>query len=151
MTDLNARMPTGTDVIQRTIMKPALSDDLLEQVLSRANLQEAWKHVRANKGAAGIDGLTIDAFPAWAREGHWKRIEEQLAIGVYTPSPVRRVEISKPDGGKRLLGIPTISDRVIQQAIAQVLTPIFDPTFSNSSFGFRSGRNGQQAATKYKA
>jgi len=151
MTDLRTRIPSGSDVTQRTIMQPAFSHDLLEQVLTRANLQAAWKHVRANKGAAGIDGLTIDAFPAWAKEGHWQLIEEQLAKGQYRPSPVRRVEIAKPDGGKRLLGIPTIADRVIQQAIAQVLTPIFDPTFSDNSFGFRPTRNGQQAVKQVQS
>ncbi|MGQ8367510.1 group II intron reverse transcriptase/maturase, partial [Alteromonas sp. 1036] len=86
------------------------------------------KQVRANKGAAGIDGMSIDDFPAWAREGNWKRIMAELRSGQYQPSPVRRVEIAKPDGGIRQLGIPTVIDRVIQQAIAQVLTPIFDPT-----------------------
>lgn len=151
MIDLETRMPPGNDVNQRTIMQPAFSHDLLEQVLTRANLQVAWKHVRANKGAAGIDGMTIDAFPAWVKEGHWHRIAEQLATGQYRPSPVRRVNIAKPDGGIRLLGIPTIADRVIQQAIAQVLTPIFDPGFSNNSFGFRPGRSGQQAVQQVQS
>ena len=122
-----------------------VSDDLFERVLQRHNLQVAWKRVRANKGAAGIDGMTIDEFPAWAKSGHWKRVVIELETGRYKPSPVRRVEIEKPDGGTRQLGIPTVTDRVIQQAIAQVLTPIFDPDFSNNSFGFRPHRNGQQA------
>jgi len=126
-------------------MKPAFSHNLLEQVLQSENLQAAWKRVRANKGAAGIDGMTIDEFPAWVKAGHWKKVATELETGQYIPSPVRRVEIDKPDGGKRQLGIPTITDRMIQQAIAQVLTPIFDPDFSNSSFGFRPNRNGQQA------
>ena len=86
MTDLSTRMPSCSDVIQRTIMQPAFSFDLLEQVLSRANLQAAWNHVRANKGAAGIDGLTIDAFPAWVKEGHWKLIAEQLETGSLIPA-----------------------------------------------------------------
>jgi len=132
-------------VIQRSDLKPAFSSNLLEHVLQRENLQAAWKRVRANKGAAGIDGMTIDEFPAWAKSGHWSRVTNELATGRYTPSPVRRVEIDKPDGGKRQLGIPTVCDRVIQQAIAQVLTPIFDPTFSENSFGFRPNRSGQQA------
>lgn len=86
--------------------------------------------------------MTIDAFPAWVKAGHWKKVATELGTGQYIPSPVRRVEIDKPDGGKRQLGIPTITDRMIQQAIAQVLTPILDPDFSNSSFGFRPNRNG---------
>ena len=151
MTDLSARIPSGSDVTQRTIMQPAFSEDLLEQVLTGGNLQAAWKHVRANKGAAGIDGMTIDEFPDWARQGHWQLVEVKLATGQYSPAPVRRVEIAKPDGGFRLLGIPTVTDRVIQQAIAQVLTPIFDPTFSEHSFGFRPGRNGQQAAKQVQS
>jgi len=126
-------------------MKPAFSIDLLEQVLASENLQVAWKRVRANKGAAGIDGMTIDEFPAWVKAGNWIKVTTELETGQYSPSPVRRVEIDKPDGGKRQLGIPTITDRVIQQAIAQVLTPIFDPDFSDNSFGFRPNRNGQQA------
>jgi RNA-directed DNA polymerase len=138
-------MPPGDDVTQRHDSKPAFSHDLFEQVLQRENLQAAWKRVRANKGAAGIDGMTIDEFPAWAKSGHWKTVVTELETGRYQPSAVRRVEIDKPDGGKRQLGIPTVTDRVIQQAIAQVLTPIFDPGFSKHSFGFRPGRNGQQA------
>ena len=115
------------------------------------NLHTAWKRVRANKGAAGIDGMSIDEFPDWARSGHWKRIVFELETGRYRPSPVRRVEINKPDGGIRQLGIPTVTDRVIQQAIAQVLTPVFDPGFSDNSFGFRPGRNGQQAVKQVQS
>jgi len=131
-------------------MKPAFSDNLFERVLHRDNLSAAWKRVRANKGAAGVDGMTIDDFPAWAKSGHWKRVTDELAASRYTPSPVRRVEIDKPDGGKRQLGIPTVTDRVIQQAIAQVLTPIFDPSFSKNSFGFRPNRSGQQAVMQVR-
>jgi len=145
LSDLNTRTPSGGDVTQRIGMKPAFSIDLLEQVLASENLQVAWKRVRANKGAAGIDGMTIDEFPAWVKAGNWIKVTTELETGQYSPSPVRRVEIDKPDGGKRQLGIPTITDRVIQQAIAQVLTPIFDPDFSDNSFGFRPNRNGQQA------
>ena len=150
MSDLNTRMPSGSDVTQRTDMKPAFSAHLLEPILQPANILQAWKRVRANKGAAGIDGMTIDDFPAWAKEGNWKRIMNELRSGQYQPAPVRRVEIDKPDGGKRQLGIPTVTDRVIQQAIAQVLTPIFDPAFSDNSFGFRPNRNGQQAVKQVK-
>lgn len=145
MSDLNTRMPTGSDVTQRTDPKPAFSNDLFEQMLHPANVQQAWKQVRANKGAAGVDGMPVEDFPAWAKSGAWEAVKSELRSGRYRPQPVRRVEIEKPEGGKRALGIPTVVDRVIQQAIAQVLTPIFDPGFSTHSFGFRPGRNGQQA------
>jgi RNA-directed DNA polymerase len=137
LSHLNARTPTGGDVTQRSDPKPSFSHDLFECVLQPRNLQAAFKRVQANKGAAGIDGMTVDEFPAWANSGHWKLVMADLRTGQYKPSPVRRVESDKPDGGKRQLGIPTVKDRVIQQAIAQVLTPIFDPGFSKSSFGFR--------------
>lgn len=151
MSHLKPRTPSGDDVTQRGDLKPAFSDDLLERVLQRDNLAAAWKRVRANKGAAGIDGMSIDAFPAWARSGQWKRVCSELVTGRYQPSAVKRVEIDKPGGGKRQLGIPTVTDRVIQQAIAQVLTPVFDPGFSESSFGFRPGRNGHQAVGQVQA
>lgn len=151
MTDLNTRMPSGNDVVQRTVTKPAFSDDLLEQMLNKANLQQAWKQVRANKGAAGVDGMTIGDFPAWVKAGHWSVVEQSIRSGDYQPAPVRRVEIDKPDGGKRELGIPTVIDRVIQQAIAQILMPIFDPGFSTDSYGFRPGRNAHQAVRRVQS
>ena len=123
---------------------------LLEDVLASDNLRRAWKRVKANKGAPGIDGVTIEDFAGYART-HWLHIKEQITAGHYQPQAVRRVEIPKPDGGKRTLGIPTVMDRVIQQAVAQVLTPIFDPTFSESSFGFRPGRNAHQAIRQVQA
>ncbi len=123
---------------------------LLEDVLSSDNLRRAWKRVKANKGAPGIDGVTIEDFPGHART-HWPHIKEQIKAGSYQPQAVRRVEIPKPDGGKRMLGIPTVMDRVIQQAVAQVLTPMFDPNFSDSSFGFRPGRNAHQAIRQIQA
>jgi len=124
--------------------KREVNSELLEDVLTSDNLAQAWKRVKANKGAPGIDGVTIEDFPDHAR-AHWPAVRQQIKEGRYQPQAVRRVEIPKADGGKRLLGIPTVMDRVIQQAIAQVLTPIFDPTFSESSFGFRPGRNAHQA------
>lgn len=151
MADLNTRMPTGSDVAQRTATKPAFSNDLLDAVLHRANLQQAWKQVRANKGAAGIDGMTIHEFPAWVKAGHWTVVVQSIRSGDYQPAPVRRVEIDKPDGGKRQLGIPTVTDRVIQQAIAQILMPIFDPGFSADSYGFRPGRNAHQAVRRVQS
>ncbi|HEV2039403.1 MAG TPA: group II intron reverse transcriptase/maturase [Casimicrobiaceae bacterium] len=114
------------------------------------NLARAWKRVKANQGAPGIDGVTIEAFPVHARE-HWPALRERIEGGRYRPQAVRRVEIPKPGGGLRMLGIPTVTDRVVQQAIAQVLTPIFDPTFSDSSFGFRPGRNAHQAIRMVQA
>ena len=134
-------------------LKPdeATNQDLLQAVLARDNLARAWKRVESNKGAPGIDGVTVQDWPAHAR-AHWPAQREQIKAGRYRPQPVRRVEIPKPDGsGMRLLGIPTVTDRVVQQAIAQVLTPIFDPTFSESSFGIRPGRNAHQAIRQVQA
>lgn len=145
LTDLSTRTPSGDDVTQRPVLKPAFGDDLLERILNSANLHSAWNRVRANKGAAGVDGMSIDEFLDWAKDGHWKRVVNELETGRYQPSPVRRVEIDKPDGSKRPLGIPCVVDRIIQQAIAQVLTRVFDPDFSESSFGFRPRRSATQA------
>ena len=128
----------------------AITEDLFDAVLASDNLARAWKRVKSNKGAPGIDGVTIEDFPAHARE-HWPELREQIEQGRYQPQAVRRVEIPKPAGGKRMLGIPTVTDRVVQQAIAQVLTPIFDPSFSDSSFGFRPGRNAHQAIRQVQA
>ena len=125
-------------------------DALFSQVLDSANLSLAWKQVKANKGAPGIDGMTIDDFPAFARQ-HWERIRSQLSEGTYAPAPVRRVFIPKPDGSQRPLGVPTVLDRVIQQAIAQVLTPLYDGDFSQHSYGFRAGRNAHQAVRQVEA
>lgn len=121
---------------------------LIEQVVQRENLLAALDRVRANKGAAGIDGMSVDELAGFCRL-HWPRIREQLLSGRYAPQPVRKVEIPKPDGkGVRMLGIPTVLDRLIQQALLQVLTPIFDPGFSDSSFGFRPGRSTHQAVMR---
>lgn len=117
---------------------------LLEKVLERGNMTKALHRVESNKGAPGIDGMDLKSLRPYLVE-HWPRIKNELLKGTYRPLPVRRVEIPKPDGGVRLLGIPTVIDRLIQQALLQVLTPIFDPGFSNSSFGFRPGRNAHQA------
>jgi group II intron reverse transcriptase/maturase len=117
---------------------------LLSQVVRSETLLAAWKQVKANRGAPGVDDITIEDFPAWFRE-HGARVRAALAEGTYEPAMVRRVDIPKPGGGTRTLGVPTVLDRVIQQAIAIVLTPIFDPTFSESSFGFRPGRSAHGA------
>jgi len=128
--------------------QPALSvistDALMEQVVDPANLDRAWRQVKRNRGAPGPDGMTIKQFSAWARE-HWPSIRQQLLDGTYRPGPVRRKTIPKAGGGERWLGIPNVLDRLIQQAICQVLTPIFDPGFSDSSFGFRPGRSAHGA------
>ena len=115
-----------------------------ERMLSPENLGRALRRVKANGGAPGVDGMTTEELVPWLRE-HWAPVRQALDAGTYRPSPVRRVVIPKPGGGERLLGVPTCLDRLIQQAIAQVLTPIFDPGFSGSSFGFRPGRSAHQA------
>jgi len=117
---------------------------LLQAALTRENLQRALKRVRANKGSAGVDGLDIDQ-TVRKLVTDWPRIREQLLQGTYRPSPVRRVTIPKPDGGQRELGIPTVTDRLIQQALLQVLQPLLDPTFSEHSYGFRPGRRAHDA------
>jgi RNA-directed DNA polymerase len=132
---------------QRHSEDQALGENLLERMLESDNVNRAWQQVKRNHGAPGVDGMSVEEFPTYARE-HWKDIRQDLLDGKYRPSPVRRVYIPKPDGRKRALGIPTVTDRVIQQSIAQVLTPIFDPEFSESSFGYRPGRSAQDAVRK---
>ena len=121
------------------------SEQLMEKIVDPDNLERAWKKVRSNHGAPGPDGITIDEFPEHFRE-HWPVIRQQLLEGTYMPGPARRKSIPKPDGGHRDLGIPNVIERLIQQAILQILTPIFDPGFSESSFGFRPKRSAQDAA-----
>lgn len=118
--------------------------DLLDQILSRENMKKALRRVESNKGAAGIDGVSTEQLRLHVIE-HWERVKTQILAGTYKPSPVRRVEIPKPNGGIRLLGIPVVMDRLIQQAILQVLTPIFDPSLSEYSYGFRPNRRAHQA------
>lgn len=123
--------------------------ELLECILHRNNLNAAWKKVKDNKGAAGVDGMTVDEMLPYLKE-HREELLESIRGGWYKPKPVRRVEIPKPDGGVRKLGVPTVIDRMIQQAIAQVLEPIFEKTFSETSYGFRPRRNAHQAIKKAK-
>ena len=123
--------------------------DLLERILNRENLNRAYKRVRVNKGAPGIDGMTVEQALPWLRE-HREELLESIRQGKYKPQPVRRKEIPKPDGGVRKLGIPTVVDRIIQQAIAQQLTPIYEPLFSELSYGYRPGRSAQMAIGKVK-
>jgi RNA-directed DNA polymerase len=123
---------------------------LLHVAFTRENLQRAFRKVRANKGAAGVDGLDIDQTARHLATA-WPAIREQLLKGTYRPSPVRRVTIPKPEGGERELGIPTVVDRLIQQALLQILRPILDPTFSEHSYGFRPGRRAQDAVLAAQA
>lgn len=120
---------------------------LMEQVLERQRMQAALRRVRENKGAPGIDGMTVDELPEYLKK-HWPAIKEELLAGTYKPKPVKQVEIPKPSGGVRLLGIPTVLDRLIQQALLDAMTPIFNPDFSDNSYGFRPGRNAHQAVEK---
>jgi len=120
------------------------SDLLMERVVEGSNMRWALKRVVQNRGSAGVDGLTVAELNDWLK-AHWPRVKEALLAGGYMPQPVRRVDIPKPQGGVRTLGVPTVVDRLIQQALHQVLQPIFEPTFSDSSYGFRPGRNAAQA------
>src|SRR5499425_2373448 len=126
---------------------PARTDRLMEEVCERENLKEALRQVKANKGSAGVDGMTVNQLTDYLKQ-HWPGIREQLLNGTYEPKPVRRVEIPKPDGGVRKLGIPTGLDRFIQQAVMQVLQRKWDSTFSDHSYGFRPGRSDHQAVTQ---
>jgi RNA-directed DNA polymerase len=122
----------------------------MEAVVERENLKKALAQVKRNKGAAGIDGMPVDDLPAYLKE-HWPTIRAQLLEGTYRPQPVRRVEIPKASGGMRPLGIPTVLDRFIQQAVLQVLQADWDGTFSETSFGFRPGRSAHQAVEQAQA
>ncbi len=144
---VNTSGPTGEPSAPpaRTKEEPCeVKVDLLEQVLDYQNIMTALKRVEENKGAPGIDGMKTKELRSYLAE-NWNELRSRLLEGTYEPQPVRRVEIPKPNGGKRLLGIPTVTDRLIQQALLQVLTPIFDPGFSESSYGFRPGRRGHDA------
>jgi RNA-directed DNA polymerase len=126
-------------IASRPSENPTEQVRLMEIILERENMRRALKRVRRNKGAPGVDGMTVDQLPGYLKR-HWSKIKQALLDGYYYPFPVRRKDIPKPDGGTRPLGIPTVLDRLIQQAIAQVLQQIWDPTFSDTSFGFRPGR-----------
>ncbi len=141
---ISTKNPSGGVAGRRVSDKSDPNENLLEQIISRSNMLRAWKRVKANKGAPGIDNMPVADFMDFASE-HWDSIRASLLAGTYQPLPVKRVEIPKPTGGTRPLGIPTVLDRLIQQAIAQVLQPIFDPHFSESSFGFRPGRSAHNA------
>jgi RNA-directed DNA polymerase len=125
----------------------APEEQWMERICQRENLWQAFKRVKGNGGSPGIDGMTVDDLTGYLKQ-HWLNIREQLLSGTYQPQPVRRVEIPKPDGGMRKLGIPTVLDRLIQQAVMQVLQRSWDHTFSESSYGFRPGRSAHQAVTR---
>ena len=129
---------------------PALVEQIMEEVCEWENCERAWKQVRRNKGGPGVDGMTIDAARDYLRE-HWPSIRSQLLDGTYQPEPVKRVEIPKPDGGVRKLGVPCIVDRLVQQAVLQVLQAQWDATFSEHSYGFRPGRSAHQAVAQAQA
>lgn len=136
---------SGAESCTAAVMQPkAEALRLMEAVVERSNLFMAYERVVKNKGAPGVDGLTVSEFKPWLQR-HWIRLRQDLLSGVYQPEMVRKVEIPKPQGGVRILGVPTLGDRLIQQALNQVLQPLFDPEFSGSSFGFRPGRNAHQA------
>lgn len=138
---------TESFAAKREAESPASSEQLMEEVCGRKNCQQALARVKSNKGSAGIDGMTVEQLPAYLKQ-HWPTIREQLLRGTYKPQPVKRVEIPKPDGGMRKLGIPTVLDRFIQQAVMQVLQGRWDRTFSGYSYGFRPGRSAHQAVAK---
>src|SRR6266567_3204107 len=136
----------GTESLaaKRGTESPALGEQLMEEVCERENCKQALARVKANKGSPGVDGMTVQQLPEHLKQ-HWPAIREQLLSGTYKPQPVKRVEIPKPDGGMRKLGIPTVLDRFIQQAVMQALQRKWDRTFSDHSYGFRPGRSAHQA------
>ena len=134
---------------KRETVRPE-TEQLMEAVVARENMFRAYEQVMSNKGAAGVDGMTVEQLKPYLQE-HWEKIKEELLKGEYQPQPVRCVEIPKPQGGMRQLGIPPVVDRLIQQALHQVLSPIFEPGFSESSYGFRPGRSAHQAVRQARA
>jgi RNA-directed DNA polymerase len=133
--------------VKRGTESPAIGEQLMEEVCERENCKQALARIKANKGSAGMDGMTVQQLPEHLKQ-HWPVIREQLLSGTYRPQPVKRVEIPKPDGGVRKLGIPTVLDRFIQQAVMQVLQRKWDRTFSDHSYGFRPGRSAHQAVAQ---
>jgi RNA-directed DNA polymerase len=147
--EASVRSGQGTEALaaKHDTESPTSTERLMEEVCDRANLMRALRRVQSNGGSAGVDGMTVKQLPAHLAK-HWPEIREKLLAGTYAPQPVRRVEIPKPGGDKRKLGIPTVTDRFIQQAVLQVLQPIFDPTFSEHSHGFRPNHSAHQAVAE---
>lgn len=142
-----SREGTESSAGKRGTESPAITEQWMEEVCERENCKQALKRVKANQGSAGVDGMTVQQLPEYLKQ-HWPAIREQLLSGNYQPRPVRRVEIPKPDGGMRKLGIPTVLDRFVQQAVMQVLQRKWDGTFSDHSYGFRPGRSAHQAVAQ---
>jgi RNA-directed DNA polymerase len=138
---------TEARVAKTSPERPASAPGLMEEVCERENLKQALRRVRANKGSPGVDGMTVDEFPGYLKT-HWPALRTQVLSGTYTPQPVKRVEIPKPGGGTRALGVPTVIDRFLQQAVLQVLQRTWDATFSEHSYGFRPQRSAQQAVAR---
>ena len=134
-------------MVKRSVESSAIDEQLMEEVCEAGNCWQALKQVKANRGSAGVDGMTVSQLSDYLKK-QWPVIRDQLLSGTYKPQPVRRVEIPKPDGGKRKLGIPTVVDRFVQQAVMQVLQRRWDSTFSESSYGFRPGKSAHQAVAK---
>jgi RNA-directed DNA polymerase len=148
-----SRRGTESSMAKHRSESPASTEQLMEEICQAENCKQALARVKANKGSAGIDGMTVEKLPDYLKQ-RWPEIREQLLSGTYKPQPVKRVEIPKPDGGVRKLGIPTALDRLVQQMVLQVLQRSWDPTFSEHSYGFRPGRSAHQAvaqAQKYIA
>ena len=139
----------GTESLtgKRRTESPAIGERLMEEACERENCKQALARIKANKGSAGMDGMTVEQLPEHLQQ-YWPVIREQLLSGTYKPQPVKRVEIPKPDGGVRKLGIPTVLDRFIQQAVMQILQRRWDRTFSEHSYGFRPGRSAHQAVAQ---
>src|SRR4029453_5172084 len=146
-TPVSGHQGTEPFVAKPTTESPASAEQLMEEVCDRENLGKGWKRVRQNKGSPGVDGMTIEDAKGYLRE-RWPSIRSQLLEGTYQPQPVKRVEIPKPGGGVRKLGVPCLVDRLIQQALLQVLQRRWDRTFSEHSYGFRPGRSAHQAVAE---
>lgn len=144
------RVQDEAEAGERRIAESTQTQALLARVLERENLQRALKQVRQNQGVPGIDGMTVDALPDYLKH-HWPELREQLVTGTYRPQPVRRVDIPKPDGKTRSLGIPTVLDRFIQQAIAQVISAQWEPHFHPHSYGYRPQRSAHDAVRYVQA
>src|SRR5215831_6851815 len=138
---------TESSTAKHRLESPTINERLMEQVCEQDNCKRALKRVQSNRGSAGIDGMSVEQLPAYLKK-HWPTIRAELLAATYKPQPVKRVEIPKPDGGVRMLGIPTVMDRFVEQAVQQVLQRIWDPEFSDHSYGFRPNRSAHQAVSQ---